>query len=47
MELRPQRVKKVIINVEVYQITLHSKPPLCKGRWAAVRRLGGIVRYNL
>ena len=27
---------------------LHQlKPPLCKGRWAAARRLGGIVQHML
>ena len=29
------------------QITTAPMPPLCKGRWVAVRRLGGIVRYNV
>ena len=25
------------------QVCTARKPPLCKGRWAAIRRLGGVV----
>ena len=42
-----QTVKKVVLGVEVCQFALHQKPPLCKGRWLAVRRDGGIARKKL
>ena len=37
------RAEEVILDEEVYKFALHPEPPLCKGRWLAERRDGGIV----
>ena len=44
LELFPGSVGKIVSKRTVYKFALHPKPPLCKGRWAVGRRLGGIVR---
>ena len=42
-----QTVKKVPFERQRLSKCTAPKPPLCKGRWVGVSRLGGIVRRNV
>jgi len=42
-----QTVEKVVFHCRGLQICTAPMPPLCKGRWAAGRRLGGAVQQKV